>query len=146
MGDGSRELPSVTNCTQEKNYILCHVRRVAGKKEDDDSPEPLSGLTETIKPVKKESEKKVDTPKSLMNSKISGLKMSEIRVEEPPAMHEDQIDVKAIEEQVARIKDVKRLGRLKAFKTMSVEQIKKLKLTFDGKPLSNYMINKYIKP
>ena len=47
---------------------------------------------------------------------------------------------------MARIKDVKKLGRLKAFKTMSVEQIKKLKLTFDGKPLSNYMINKYIKP
>ena len=47
---------------------------------------------------------------------------------------------------MARIKDVKKLGRLKAFKNMSVEQIKKLKLNFDGKPLSNYMINKYIKP
>ena len=47
---------------------------------------------------------------------------------------------------MARIKDVKKLGKLQAFKSMTVEQIKKLKLNFDGKPLSNYMINKYIKP
>ena len=51
-----------------------------------------------MKPIKKESEKKVETPKSLINSKISGLKMSEVRIEEPPVIQEDSIDVKAIEE------------------------------------------------
>ena len=44
------------------------------------------------------------------------------------------------------MKDIKKLGSLDIFKKMTFEEIKKLKISVDGKPLSNYMINKYIKP
>lgn len=52
----------------------------------------------------------------------------------------------ALEQQAAQLKDIKKLGSLPLFKKMSFEEIKKLKISVDGKPLSNYMINKYIKP
>ena len=44
------------------------------------------------------------------------------------------------------MKDVKKLGNLKMFQNMTMEQIKKLKIGPDGKPLSAYKIKKYKLP
>ena len=44
------------------------------------------------------------------------------------------------------VKDVKKMGNLKMFQNMTMEQIKKLKIGPDGKPLSAYKIKKYILP
>lgn len=93
LGDGTLA-PLATTASQERNYILCHVRRVSGKKEDEEAESQI-----LAKAVKKEVEKKVETPKSVVNSsKISGMKMTELRPEELSHELEISIDVKAIEE------------------------------------------------
>ena len=70
---------------------MCHVRRVSGKKEDEEVEPDLA------KSAKKEVEKKVETPKSA-TSKISGMKMTEQRPDELSPALDASIDAKAIEE------------------------------------------------
>ena len=49
-----------------------------------------------------------------------------------------------LSQQTFALKDIKKLRELEVLKNMSVDQIKKMKITIDGKPISNYLINKYI--